>query len=48
MSDERLERKVDDLVRPYLRPDQTDDLIAACRDLTDLDDVGALLDATRV
>lgn len=48
MSDERLERKVGDLVRPYLRPDQTDDLIAACRDLAGLDDVGALLDATRV
>ncbi|MFB6080714.1 MAG: MmgE/PrpD family protein [Haloferacaceae archaeon] len=48
MSDERIERKVTDLVRPYLRPDQTDRLVEACRDLAGLDGVDALLDATRV
>jgi len=48
MSDERLDRKVRDLVRSYLLPGQTDRLIDACRDLERLDAVEPLLDATRV
>ncbi|MFB6303430.1 MAG: MmgE/PrpD family protein [Haloferacaceae archaeon] len=48
MADERLERKVRDLVRPYLLPDQTARLFDACRDLDGLDSVAPLIEATRV
>ncbi|MFB6281468.1 MAG: MmgE/PrpD family protein [Haloferacaceae archaeon] len=48
MSDERLDRKVRDLVRPYLTEDQVDRLTGACRDLAGLDAVDPLLEATRV
>lgn len=48
LSDDRLERKVRDLVRPYLLPDQTARLIDACRDIGGLDSVDPLVEATRV